>query len=200
MPDALRIATTVRTEFGKGAARRDRRAGQVPAVLYGHGADPVHLNLPALAFAAILRNHGTNAIVTLDIDGKDHLALTKEVTIHPVRNYIEHADLLTVKRGEKVVVEVPLEVTGEAAPGTLVYHEVTTVRLQADALSIPDEISVSIADAEAGTQILAGDVTLPAGTELEDDPELLLVNIVEQKAVAEDEDEEEEAEEAAPAE
>ncbi|QDQ97064.1 50S ribosomal protein L25/general stress protein Ctc [Tomitella fengzijianii] len=189
MADKLRVAATPRTEFGKGAARRARRDGQVPAVVYGHGADPIHLNIPSLEFAAIIRNHGTNAILTLDIDGKEHMALTKEVRIHPVRNYIEHADLLTVKRGEKVVVEVPLVVTGEAAPGTIVFHDVTTLRLQADALSIPEEIVVSIEGAEVGTQILAGEVQIPAGTELEDDPELLLVNVAEQRS-APDEDEE----------
>ncbi|WP_182359760.1 50S ribosomal protein L25/general stress protein Ctc [Tomitella gaofuii] len=188
MADKLRIAATPRTEFGKGPSRRARREGLVPAVLYGHGADPIHLNLPSLEFAAVVRNHGTNAIVTLDIDGKEHMALTKEVRIHPVRNYIEHADLLTVKRGEKVVVEVPLVVTGEAAPGTIVFHEVTTLRLQADALSIPEEIEVSIEGAEVGAQVVAGDVQIPAGTELEDDAELLLVNVAEQRS-APDEDE-----------
>jgi len=196
MADKLRITATPRTEFGKGPSRRARRDGLVPAVLYGHGADPVHLNLPSLEFAAIVRNHGTNAIVTLSIDGKDHMALTKEVRIHPVRNYIEHADLLTVKRGEQVVVEVPLIVNGEAAPGTLVFHEVTTVRLQADALSIPEEIELSIEGAEVGTQILAGEIALPAGTELEDDPELLLVNVVEQKAAPAEDEEESEGESA----
>ncbi|MDX5312373.1 MAG: 50S ribosomal protein L25/general stress protein Ctc, partial [Rhodococcus sp. (in: high G+C Gram-positive bacteria)] len=127
MSEENRIAAVVRTEFGKGAARRARRDGQVPAVLYGHGTDPQHLSLPAREFAAVLRAHGTNAVLTLDVDGSEELALTKSVVVHPIRNYIEHADLLVVKKGEKVTVEVPLVVTGEAASGTLVVNEVSTV-------------------------------------------------------------------------
>ncbi|MFV9427590.1 50S ribosomal protein L25/general stress protein Ctc [Rhodococcus aetherivorans] len=179
MSDENRLVASVRTEFGKGAARRARRAGQVPAVLYGHGTEPRHLALPDLEFAAVLRNHGTNAILTLDIDGEDQLALTKSVVVHPIRRYIEHADLLVVKKGEKVTVEVPVVLSGEAGSGTLVVNEVNTIKLEADALNIPEEITVSIEGAEAGTQILAGGVELPAGSTLQDDPELLLVNIVE---------------------
>ena len=176
MSDENRLVASVRTEFGKGAARRARRAGQVPAVLYGHGTEPRHLALPDLEFAAVLRNHGTNAILTLDIDGEDQLALTKSVVVHPIRRYIEHADLLVVKKGEKVTVEVPVVLSGEAGSGTLVVND---IKLEADALNIPEEITVSIEGAEAGTQILAGGVELPAGATLQDDPELLLVNIVE---------------------
>ncbi|MGU3582500.1 50S ribosomal protein L25/general stress protein Ctc [Rhodococcus sp. C26F] len=179
MSDENRLVASVRTEFGKGAARRARRAGQVPAVLYGHGTEPRHLALPDLEFAAVLRNHGTNAVLTLDIDGEDQLALTKSVVVHPIRRYIEHADLLVVKKGEKVTVEVPVVLSGEAGSGTLVVNEVNTIKLEADALNIPEEITVSIEGAEAGTQILAGGVELPAGSTLQDDPELLLVNIVE---------------------
>ena len=179
MSDENRLVASVRTEFGKGAARRARRAGQVPAVLYGHGTEPRHLALPDLEFAAVLRAHGTNAILTLDIDGEDQLALTKSVVVHPIRRYIEHADLLVVKKGEKVTVEVPVVLSGEAGSGTLVVNEVNTIKLEADALNIPEEITVSIEGAEAGTQILAGGVELPAGSSLQDDPDLLLVNIVE---------------------
>ncbi|AWG98152.1 50S ribosomal protein L25 [Rhodococcus ruber Chol-4] len=178
MSEENRIAAVVRTEFGKGAARRARRDGQVPAVLYGHGTDPQHLALPAREFAAVLRAHGTNAVLTLDVDGSEELALTKSVVVHPIRNYIEHADLLVVKKGEKVTVEVPLVVTGEAASGTLVVNEVSTVQLEADALNLPEQVEVSIDGVEAGTQILANDVQLPAGATLQGDPELLLVNVV----------------------
>ncbi|MDM7486884.1 50S ribosomal protein L25/general stress protein Ctc [Rhodococcus sp. GXMU-t2271] len=178
MSDENRLAAVVRTEFGKGAARRARRDGQVPAVLYGHGTDPKHLSLPAREFAAVLRAHGTNAVLTLEVDGSEELALTKSVVVHPIRNYIEHADLLVVKKGEKVTVEVPLVVTGEAASGTLVVNEISTVKLEADALNLPEQIEVSIEDAEAGTQITAADVQLPTGATLQDDPELLLVNVV----------------------
>ncbi|NLV78644.1 MAG: 50S ribosomal protein L25/general stress protein Ctc [Rhodococcus sp.] len=194
MSDENRLVAAVRTEFGKGAARRARRAGQVPAVLYGHGTDPQHLNLPDLEFAAVLRNHGTNAVLTLDIEGSEQLALTKSVVVHPIRRYIEHADLLVVKKGEKVTVEVPVVLTGVAGSGTLVVNEVTTIKLEADALNIPEEVTVSIEGAEAGTQILAGGVELPAGSNLQDDPELLLVNIVEApKALDENADEADEA-------
>ncbi|MBH0121155.1 50S ribosomal protein L25/general stress protein Ctc [Rhodococcus sp. NPDC003382] len=178
MSDENRLVAAVRTEFGKGAARRARRDGQVPAVLYGHGTEPKHLALPAREFAAVLRAHGTNAVLTLEVDGSEELALTKSVVVHPIRNYIEHADLLVVQKGEKVVVEVPLVITGEAASGTLVVNEVTTIKLEAEALHIPEQVEVSIEGAEAGTQILAGGVELPKGASLQDEADLLLVNIV----------------------
>ncbi|HET8994109.1 MULTISPECIES: 50S ribosomal protein L25/general stress protein Ctc [unclassified Rhodococcus (in: high G+C Gram-positive bacteria)] len=197
MSNENRLVAAVRTEFGKGAARRTRRAGQIPAVLYGHGTDPKHLSLPGLEFAAVLRNHGTNAVLTLEVDGTEQLALTKSVTTHPIRRNIEHADLLVVKKGEKVTVEVPVVLTGIAGPGALVVHEVSTIKLEADALNIPEEISVSVESAPIGTQILAGGVELPAGATLQDDPELLLVNIVEAAAQASAEEATDETEGAA---
>ncbi|WP_430331430.1 50S ribosomal protein L25/general stress protein Ctc [Rhodococcus sp. ACT016] len=178
MSDDNRLVAGLRTEFGKGAARRARRDGQVPAVLYGHGTDPQHLNLPAREFAAILRAHGTNVVINLDIDGKEQLALTKSVVVHPIRRHIEHADLLIVQKGEKVAVEVPIVVTGIAAPGALVTEEVTTIKLEVEALHIPESVEVSIDGAGVGTQILAGAVALPKGATLADDAELLLVNVV----------------------
>ena len=197
MSNENRLVAAVRTEFGKGAARRTRRAGQIPAVLYGHGTDPKHLSLPGLEFAAVLRNHGTNAVLTLEVDGTEQLALTKSVTTHPIRRNIEHADLLVVKKGEKVTVEVPVVLTGIAGPGALVVHEVSTIKLEADALNIPEEISVSVESAPIGTQILAGGVELPAGATLQDDPELRLVNIVEAAAQASAEEATDETEGAA---
>lgn len=194
MSDENRLVAAVRTEFGKGAARRARRDGQVPAVLYGHGTDPQHLNLPAREFAAILRAHGTNAIVSLEVDGKDQLALTKSVVVHPIRRHIEHADLLIVKKGEKVAVEVPVVLTGVAAPGALVTEETTTIKLEVEALHIPEQVEISIAGAEVGTQFLAGGVELPKGATLADDPELLLVNIVAAQAAEPEASEETEAE------
>lgn len=175
----VRLAAEPRTEFGKGAARRTRRAGKVPAVLYGHGTDPVHVALPALDFARVLRDQGTNAILSLELDGGGtHLALTKTVTTHPLRNYIEHVDLLLVRRGEKVAVDVNVVVTGEAAPGSLVYQEMNALTVEADAFTIPDEFEVSVAGLEIGTQVLAGQVPLPDGVELQTDPEHLVVNVV----------------------
>ena len=178
MSDENRLVAAVRTEFGKGAARRARRDGQVPAVLYGHGEDPRHLNVPSRDFAAILRAHGTNAILTLDIEGKEQVALTKSVVVHPIRNYIEHADLLVIKKGEKVTVDVPVVVTGEAASGTLVAQDAATISLEADALHIPEQIEVSVEGLEVGTQILANQLELPKGSTLQADEELLIVNVV----------------------
>src|SRR5918911_222655 len=127
----VRLAAEARTEFGKGAARRTRRAGKIPAVLYGHGSDPQHLALPALEFARVVREQGSNAVLSLDLGGAPQLALTKTVTVHPIRRYIEHVDLLIVRRGEKVVVDVHIVVIGNAAPGTLVTQEVTNLQVEA---------------------------------------------------------------------
>lgn len=189
MSDANLLEAAVRTEFGKGAARRTRRAGNVPAVLYGHAADPQHLSLNAQAFAAILREHGTNAVLNLVIDGKKQLALTKSVVVHPIRRYIEHADLLIVKRGEKVTADVNVTLAGEAGPGTLVTQESTTLSIEADALNIPEAIEVSIEGAEAGTQITAGEIPLPKGVTLAGDPEALIVNIIAAPASAQETEE-----------
>ncbi|MCW0213327.1 MAG: 50S ribosomal protein L25/general stress protein Ctc [Pseudonocardia sp.] len=173
-----KIDAETRTEFGKGAARRTRRAGKIPAVLYGHGTDPQHLALPSLEFAAVVREQGRNAILELNIGGVPSLALTKTVVQHPIRPYIEHVDLLVIKRGEKVVVEVYLNLTGDAAPGTLVTQELNTVEVEADALNIPETLEVSVEGAPVGTQFLAGQLPLPEGVELRTDPEALLVNVV----------------------
>jgi large subunit ribosomal protein L25 len=178
MSDVNLLEASVRTEFGKGAARRTRRAGNVPAVLYGHQADPQHLSVNAQAFAAILREHGTNAVLNLVIDGQKQLALTKSVVVHPIRRYIEHADLLIIKRGEKVTADVNVTVAGDAAPGTLVTQEATTVSVLADAMKLPEAIEVSVEGIEAGTQITAGELQLPEGVELAADAETLIVNVI----------------------
>ncbi|MFE5478615.1 50S ribosomal protein L25/general stress protein Ctc [Nocardia sp. NPDC056541] len=184
MSDANLIEAAVRTEFGKGAARRTRRDGNVPAVLYGHHAEPQHLSLNAKAFAAILRLHGTNAILNLQIDGQPQLAMTKSVVVHPIRRYIEHADLLIVKRGERVTTDVNVVVTGEAASGTLITQEANTLSIEADAMKLPETIEVSVEGIEAGTQILAGSIALPAGVTLAGDPESLIVNVIEAPSAA----------------
>ncbi|HEY6424848.1 MAG TPA: 50S ribosomal protein L25/general stress protein Ctc [Pseudonocardiaceae bacterium] len=174
----VRLAAEPRTEFGKGAARRTRRDGKIPAVLYGHGSDPQHVALPALEFARVVREQGNNAVLSLDLGGRPQLALTKTVTVHPIRQYIEHVDLLLVRRGEKVVVEIHIVVTGNAAPDTLITQDLGTLQVEADALAIPDEIEISVEGAAVGTQLLAGDVALPPGVELRTDPESLVVNVV----------------------
>jgi large subunit ribosomal protein L25 len=172
------IAAETRTEFGKGAARRTRRAGKIPAVLYGHGTDPQHLALPELEFKRIVREQGRNAVITIDIAGRPQLALTKTVVAHPIRPYIEHVDLLVIRRGEKVVVEVGVVVSGEAAPDSLVTQELNTLEVEADVSAIPEQIEVSVQGLAIGTQVLAADVTLPEGAELRTDPEILVVNVV----------------------
>ena len=194
------LTAEVRTETGKGASRRARRDGKVPAVLYGHGADPRHLLLSAHDFAAVLRNSGTNAVLTLTIEGSEQFALTKALDIHPIRRNIQHADLLVVRRGEKVTVDVNVVIEGEAVPGTLVTQDASTIQIEAEALSIPEQLTVSVEGAAEGTQILAGQVELPAGVTLVSDPDVLVVNVVTAPTAEEMEPEAAEAAEAAEAE
>ncbi|QZT61887.1 50S ribosomal protein L25/general stress protein Ctc [Mycolicibacterium austroafricanum] len=172
------LPAQVRTATGKGASRRARREGKVPVVLYGHGTDPQHLELNGRDFAAVLRHAGTNAVLTLDIDGTEQLALTKAIEIHPIRRNIQHADLLVVRRGEKVTVEVNIVLEGDASPGTLVTQDANAVEIEADVQSIPEQFVVSVEGAEEGTQILAGQIELPSGVTLISDPDTLVVNIV----------------------
>ncbi len=172
------LTAAVRTRTGKGASRLARREGRVPVVLYGHGTDPQHLEINAHDFAAVLRNSGTNAVLTLDIAGKEQLALTKQVVVHPIKRNIEHADLIVVKRGEKVTVDVNVVVEGDAASGTLVTQDANTIQIEAEALSIPESLTLSVEGVEAGTQILAGQVELPKGVTLVTDAETLVVNVV----------------------
>jgi len=172
------LPAAIRKETGKGASRRARRNGKVVAVLYGHGSDPQHLELNAHDFSAVLRHAGTNAVLTLDIEGSEQLALTKSLVIHPIRRNITHADLLVVRRGEKVTVEVNVVVEGEATPGTLVTQDANTITIEADVQSIPENLTVSVEGAEIGTQFTADAITLPEGVSLISDPETLVVNVV----------------------
>jgi large subunit ribosomal protein L25 len=172
------LTAGVRDKTGKGASRQARRDGKVPVVLYGHGSEPQHLELNARDFSAVLRNSGTNAVLVLDINGKEQLALTKALSVHPIRRNIQHADLLVVRRGEKVTVEVHLILEGEAVSGALVTQDANAIEIEAEALSIPEHLTVSIEGLEEGTQITAGQVQLPAGVTLVSDPDLLVVNIV----------------------
>lgn len=175
----VKISAEPRTEFGKGGARRTRRAGKVPAVLYGHGEKPQHIALPAREFAAAIRHGGLNQVFTIDIVGGQGttLALPKAIQRDPIKDTYEHVDLLIVKRGEKVTVDVPIVLTGEAAKGTLVVSESTTLSIVAEALHLPDSFEVSIEGLEAGAQVTAADVQLPSGSELAADPETVLVVI-----------------------
>jgi large subunit ribosomal protein L25 len=171
----VKIQAESRTEFGKGAARRIRRADKVPAVLYGHGTDPVHITLPGHDLMLALKT--ANALLSIELDGESQLALPKQVQRDPLKGFIEHADLLVVKRGEKVTVDVAIVVVGEAVPETFVTTENTSVAVEAEATAIPESIEVSVDGLEIGSQIHAKDLTLPSGTTLAVDPELLVVNI-----------------------
>lgn len=172
----VKIAAELRTEFGKGAARRLRRAAKVPAVLYGHGTDPVHLALPGHDTMLALKT--ANVLITLDIDGRgSELALPKHVQRDPLKGFIEHVDLLLVKRGEKVTVDVPVYVVGDAAPGTMVNLDQTTISIEAEATHLPESIEVSVEGLEEGVQIHAKDLILPKGSTLAADEDLLVVNV-----------------------
>src|SRR4051794_28713878 len=172
-----KLAAELRTEFGKGYARRARMANLIPAVIYGHGADPIHVTLPAKATTLAVRT--PNALLSLDINGEGHLALVKDVQRDPVKQIIEHIDLLTVRQGEKVTVDVPVHVEGESAPGTVHNLELTVVSLEAEATHLPESVVVSIEGRTAGEHIHASDLVLPQGTVLLTDAEALVVNISE---------------------
>lgn len=170
------INAEIRTEFGKGGARRTRRAGKLPAVLYGHGEPPKHLALPALEFATAIRYGGMTQVLTLTFpDGSKSTALPKAIQRDPIKNVYEHADLLLVRKGERVTAEIPVVVTGEAVSGTLVIQELDTVLVNADATELPDQLEISVDGLDAGAQISAGELRLPAGSELASDPETVLV-------------------------
>ncbi|UYO96124.1 50S ribosomal protein L25/general stress protein Ctc [Microbacterium sp. M28] len=175
MSDDTKVTAELRDSFGKGFARRLRAAGKIPAVLYGHGTDPVHVALPGHQVALIIRR--ANALLELDIEGKQHLALVKDVQKDPVHQIIEHIDLLVVKKGEKIQVDVPIVVTGESFAGTIVNLENTTLAVEAEATHIPENFEVSVEGLEEGAHITAADVKLPKGSSLLADPELLIVAI-----------------------
>jgi large subunit ribosomal protein L25 len=208
----VKISAEPRTEFGKGGARRTRRAGKVPAVLYGHGEKPQHIALPAREFAAAIRHGGLNQVFAIDIVGASTtLALPKAIQRDPIKDTFEHVDLLIVKRGEKVTVDVPVQLTGEAARGTLVVTESTTLSVTAEALHLPDHLEASIEGLESGSRVTAADVPLPRGTELAADPELVIAMVTvapsaedlegeTAEAVTEEEATEEESSEEQPAE
>ena len=174
----FRLEAEPRTEFGKGGARRTRREGRIPAVLYGHGQDVVHLSLPAREFAAALRNGGSNALLTIVLDGVDQLALTKAVQRDPITRIHEHVDLLLVRRGEKTTVEVPIALVGDVAPDTIPNQQLSTVSIEADATKLPDSIEVDVTDRSAGQNITAGDLVLPRGATLITDPEALVIGFL----------------------
>ncbi len=171
------IKAEPRTEFGKGAARRIRRADKVPAVIYGHGNDPIHVTLPGHDTMLAIKHGGANAVLNIEVDGKVQLALTKQVQADPIKGFLEHVDFVAVRKGEKVTVEIPIHLVGEANPDALVVIEHNAVTVEAEATHIPENIEVSVEGAQVGTQILASDLTLPSGSTLLLDPETLIVNV-----------------------
>ncbi len=182
----VKISADLRTEFGKGGARRTRRAGKVPAVLYGHGEKPRHISLPAREFAAAIRHSGMTQVFNIEIsDGSAALALPKAIQRDPIKDTLDHVDLLIVHRGEKLTVEVPVQFVGDAAAGTLVIHEHNSLAVLADATRLPDHLEVSIAGLGAGVQVTAADVSLPEGVELSSAPETVLA-VVRAAPTAED--------------
>lgn len=170
-----KIAAQLRTEFGKGAARRARRAHQIPAVIYGHGAEPLHIVLPEREATRAARS--ANALLTLDIQGEEHLALIKDVQRDPVLQIIEHIDLLTVRRGEKVTVDIPVVLMGEVAPGAVANQEANTVSVEAEATHLPSSLEVNIEGRAVGEHLHASDLVLPKGVSLLTDAETLIVNV-----------------------
>ena len=170
-----KLVATIRTSFGKGAARAVRREGNIPAVMYGHGTEPVHICLPGHQTMMALKL--ANALLTIEIDGKDQLALAKDVQRDVLTRFIDHIDLVVVRRGEKVTVDVPVHVVGAAAVDTVVTLENNTLALAVEATHIPERIEVSVEGVKAGTQILARDLVLPEGAELITDAEILIVNV-----------------------
>ncbi|MEN3310530.1 MAG: large subunit ribosomal protein [Micromonosporaceae bacterium] len=172
----VRISAELRTEFGKGGARRTRRAGKVPAVLYGHGEAPKHISLPARELAAAIRHGGMTQVFDIRIsDGSTALALPKAIQRDPLKETFDHVDLLIVRRGQMITVEIPVVLVGEAARETLVMHEHQTLAVLADATRLPDHLDASIDGLEAGSRVTAGDVRLPEGVELAAEPDLVIV-------------------------
>ncbi|MFE4871010.1 50S ribosomal protein L25/general stress protein Ctc [Streptomyces sp. NPDC056682] len=173
----VKLAADVRSSFGKGAARSIRRENKVPGVIYGHGTEPVHVTLPGHDLLLALRT--PNVLLSLDLDGKTELAIPKAVQRDAIKGYLVHVDLLLVKKGEKVTVEVAVETEGDLAPGSfLVENVLNTLSVETEATHIPTSVTVSIEGLEAGAAILAKDIALPSGTTLATDPEAVVIQIL----------------------
>lgn len=182
--DKITLKSTNRTEFGKGASRRIRANDQIPAVIYGHGAEPQHVVLPGHATMMALKN--PNALLTIDIDGETQMAVAKDVQRHAIKPIIVHVDLLTVKKGEKIVVDVVVHLEGESAPGTIHVVEQNSIEVLAEATNLPEFVTVSIEGMEDGDKVLAGDLKLPEGAELAGDPEHLILSVTVPRTSEED--------------
>ncbi len=175
MSEDTKVHAELRDSFGKGFARRLRAAGKIPAVIYGHGTDPVHVALPGHQVSLIVRH--ANAVLELDVEGKHLLTLVKDVQKDPVHQIIEHIDLLVVKKGEKIQVQVPIVVIGEPAPGTIVNLDAPSIALEVEATHIPERVEVSVEGLEDGARITAADLELPKGASLQAEDDLLIVAV-----------------------
>ncbi|UQI43315.1 50S ribosomal protein L25/general stress protein Ctc [Streptomyces sp. HU2014] len=181
----IKIPAQTRTEFGKGFARRARVAGQVPAVVYGHGGEPVHVTLPGHELMMALKT--PNVLLSLDIEGRDELVIPKAVQRDALKGFLVHVDLLVVKRGEKVTVEIPVQTEGDLAPGgNLLEHTLTALPVEAEATHIPEAIVVSVAGLGAGASVLAKDIVLPAGVSLAVDADAVVLHVVAGQSAAEE--------------
>ena len=180
----ITINGVVRTEFGKGASRRARRDGLVPAVIYGHGEKPQHITLPARELGVALKQ--SNVLLDIVIDGKTELTLPKAIVRHPLKQILEHIDLVLVRRGEKVVVAVPIHTVGEHDRDGVLEHVNNTIDVRVEATAIPSFIDLNIAGLAAGTSLYAGDVVLPAGVELESDVKMIVVHLSERSTAVEE--------------
>ncbi len=189
-----KIKAETRTEFGKGAARRIRRDDKVPAVIYGHGNAPQHVTLPGHDTMMALKRGGSNALLYIDVEGTEVLALTKQIQSDPIKGFLEHLDFVEVKKGEKVTVDIPIHVTGEARSDAMVVSDLNVVSVEAEATNIPDFIEISVEGAVAGFHVLAKDLDLPTGSLLLTDDDALVVNVVHAPTAEEVEAELEEAE------
>ena len=188
------ITAEPRTEFGKGAARRIRRADKVPAVLYGHGTDPQHITLPGHDTMLALKHGGANALLTISVDGKEQMALPKQIQRDPIKGFLEHLDLIIVRKGEKVTVDIPVHLVGDPNPDALIVTETSLISVEAEATHIPEYVEVSIEGLNVGDQILAKDLTVPSGSTVLLDDEHLIVNVTHAPTAEEVEEELAEAE------
>jgi len=180
----ITINGVLRTEFGKGASRRARRDGLVPAVIYGHGEKPQHITLPARELGVALKQ--SNVLLDIVIDGKTELTLPKAIVRHPLKQILEHIDLVLVRRGEKVVVAIPVHAVGEHDRDGILEHVNNTIDVRVEATAIPNFLELNISGLAAGTSLYAGDVVLPAGVELESDPKMIVVHLSERSTAVEE--------------